>query len=163
MVRKRKPRTILEFGSGCSTVILAKALYDNQINSRRGGHLYSVDADARWADSTARSLPGFLRSVCEISYSPLLEIEYEGIPALRHARIPDVVPNFIYLDGPPLTPERQVACDVADMEDRLPADFFLVIDNRQENTKFFRRHLKLRYKFKPRNWLAQPVFVLEER
>jgi hypothetical protein len=100
MIRKRKPRTVLEFGSGCSTVILAKALHDNGSNSCYSGLLYSVDADARWADSTESSFPNCLRSVCEISYSPLLETEYEGIPAWRHATIPDVVPSFIYLDGP---------------------------------------------------------------
>jgi hypothetical protein len=162
MVRKRKPRTVLEFGSGCSTVVLAKALYDNQSHSNCSGRLYSVDADARWADSTASCLPGFLGSVCEISYSPLLETEYEGIPALRHAKIPDVVPNFIYLDGPPLTPKRQAACDIVEIEGKFPSDFFLVIDNRQENTRFLRRHLKRRYGFKSRKWLAQPIFILKD-
>jgi hypothetical protein len=105
-------------------------------------------------------MPDFLRSFCKISYSPLIECEYEGTPVFRHARIPDVVPNFVYLDGPALTTERQVAVDILDMEDGFPADFALVIDDRKRNTAFLRKHLKRRYKFTPRKFFAQPVFIL---
>jgi len=42
IVRRRKPTWILEFGSGCSTVILAQALWDNERESveKSSGHLY---------------------------------------------------------------------------------------------------------------------------
>ena len=40
MVRKKKPRIVLEFGSGCSTVILAEALKDNG-----EGFLFSLESD----------------------------------------------------------------------------------------------------------------------
>jgi hypothetical protein len=60
-----------------------------------------------------------------------------------------------------LTLKRQVACDIVGMKGRFPADFFLVIDNRQENTMFLRRHLKRKYGFKPRKWLRQPIFILQ--
>jgi hypothetical protein len=162
MVRKRKPRIILEFGAGCSTVVLAKALYDNQKTTGCNGRLYSVDADLFWAKSTATSLPNFLQTFCEISYSPLLECYHEGRAVFRHARIPDVVPNFVYLDGPSLTSERQVAVDLLDMEHQFPADFYLVIDDRKQNTTFLRQHFKRRYNFKPRKFFANPVFTLTD-
>jgi len=61
MIRQRKPRTLLEFGSGCSTVILAQALWNNQCHSAdRGGYLYSIDADPYWADATAKAMPAHL-------------------------------------------------------------------------------------------------------
>jgi hypothetical protein len=161
MVRKRKPRTILEFGSGCSTVILAKALFDNRRDApAHVGYLYSVDADPAWTEATARSIPSSVRDFCAVSYSPVLEVEYSGTPGFRHARIPDISPNFVYLDGPPLTPQRQVAVDILDMEIRLPQDFFLVIDGRKENTTFLRQHLKRRYAFKQRRIFDNPVFTL---
>src|SRR5258708_1019485 len=53
LVRQKKPRIILEFGAGCSTVILAQALYDNARESLEAvGRLYSVDAVHYWADVT---------------------------------------------------------------------------------------------------------------
>src|SRR5262249_3339590 len=44
LVRRRKPKVVLEFGSGCSTVMFARALADNHADM--GGeapHLYSVE------------------------------------------------------------------------------------------------------------------------
>ena len=71
-VRLTKPKIILEFGSGCSTVTLAHALRENECDgSKSGGYLYSVDADSRWAESTAASMPENLRKFCAVSYSPL--------------------------------------------------------------------------------------------
>lgn len=153
VVRRRKPRRILEFGSGCSTVIMAQALWDNQReSSRSSGYLYSVDADPYWAEVTARSMPTRLQGFCEIWYSPLVEVTYLGTPAFRHAKIPDVAPDLLYLDGPALTPERQVAVDVLDIEGRFPPGFYMIVDGRWTNTMFLKRHLKRRYVFKHR-WL----------
>jgi hypothetical protein len=160
-VRKRRPRTILEFGTGCSTVILAKALFDNEKDSQKhGGFLYSVDADPNWTESTSQAIPVFLKRFCEIWYSPVVEVEYNGTPAFRHSRLPDIAPNFAYLDGPPLTAERQVAVDILEIEDRLPSDFFLVIDDRKENTRYLLKNLKRRYRFRERRIFGAPIFIL---
>jgi hypothetical protein len=159
-VRSRKPRIIFEFGSGCSTVILAQALWDNQRQSSCSGYLYSVDADPYWAEMTARSLPVSLRECCDVSFSPLLEVEYKGTLGFRHAHIPARTPNLLYLDGPGLTPERQVAMDVLEMEDKLPQDFYMIIDGRRENTLFLQRHLRRRYRFKARRIFRNQVFEL---
>jgi hypothetical protein len=154
-VRRRKPRCILEFGSGCSTVILTQALWDNQSESPNNvGYLYSLDTDPYWADITAKSMPQHLQGLYEISYSPILEVEYEGRPAFRYAKVPNITPDFLYLDGPPLTPEREVAVDVLDIEERFPPGFCLIIDGRRRNTIFLRRYLKKQYIFKSR-WLFQ--------
>lgn len=160
-VRIRKPRIVLEFGSGCFTVVLAKALYDNASSvDAHPGFLYSIDADPSWATSTINSLPASLQKVCNITYGPALEIEYKGIPAFRHANVPDVIPNYVYLDGPALTPAREVAVDVLDLESRLPRDFFLVIDGRRKNTQFLRKHLKRNYSFQRRGIFDNSVFTL---
>jgi hypothetical protein len=150
-VRQRKPRCVLEFGSGCSTVILAQALWENRRdNPKDGGFLYSVDADAYWADVTVKTMPGHLRDVCDVRHSELVEVEYAGTPGYRHAEVPDVAPDFLYLDGPDFTPGRQVAVDVVDLEPRFPAHFFMVVDGRWTNCKFLNRHLKEKYAWKPR-------------
>lgn len=83
--------------------------------------------DSYWARATNQYLPDHLRSICHVSYSPLLEVEYFGTPAFRHAEIADVTPDFLYLDGPDLMPERRVAVDVLDIEDRFQPGFYLVV------------------------------------
>ena len=107
-VRRKRPRVILEFGSGSSTVVLAKALYDNNLE-RPGekGYLHSIDDQRYWADVTRSIMPPFLSGVCEIHHIPTVEIEHEGIPCYRHSRLPDVVPDMIYLDGPSFTKQRE--------------------------------------------------------
>ena len=161
-VRGRKPTCILEFGSGCSTVILAQALWENERESlgKLRGQVYSVDADSCWADATVQYLPDHLRAICRISHSPLLEVECFGTPTFKHAKVPEVTPDFLYLDGPLLTPERRVAVDVLDMEDRFRPGFFLVVDGRKENTAFLLQHLKRRYAYKYRRQFRNSVFEL---
>jgi hypothetical protein len=137
--------------------VFAKALLDNG-----GGHLISIDADPFWAKSTADALPAQLRSCCEIIYGPLIEAEYDGVRAFRHSNVPNVRPNYLYLDGPALTDRVQVAIDVLDMEDRLPPEFFMVVDGRQTNTEFFRQHFKRPYEFIHRAAFNNSVFILLE-
>jgi hypothetical protein len=162
-VRHTKPRVILEFGSGCSTVILAHALRQNERDDAKSrGYLYSVDADPDWAEMTARSMPDDLRTFCEVSYSALIEIEHEGTLGFQHATVPNVIPNFLYLDGPGFTSERQVAVDVLNIEDKLPSDFRMVVDGRTKNTLFLKQHLKRNYRFKENKLLFSYVFELAE-
>jgi len=160
-IRHRKPCIILEFGSGCSTVIMAQALWDNQYHSLEGGsYLYSIDADPYWAEATTKAMPTHLQRFCRIVYSPLLEVEHSGTLGFRHANVPDVAANFLYLDGPALTPERKIAIDVLDMENKFPQDFYMVVDDRQENTMFLKKNLRRRYRFKKRNFIRTQIFAL---
>lgn len=115
-----------------------------------------------WATSTINSLPASLQKVCNIRYGPALEIEYNGIRAFRHANVPDIIPNYVYLDGPALTAVREVTVDVLDLEYRLPGDFFLVIDGRRKNTEFLRKHLKRNFSFQRRGIFDNSVFTLNE-
>jgi len=155
-VRKRRPRTILEFGSGISTVCLAQALFDNGF-----GTLYSVDGNKNWAASTARCLPGHLKPFCEVRHSEILETNYAGTPVLKHANVPEVIPNFAYLDGPEgVWAERPAAIDLLEMEPDFPTAFFLVVDERESNTQFLRKHFKRQYRFRHRKIARQPTFEL---
>jgi hypothetical protein len=160
-VRCRKPGCVLEFGSGCSTVIIAQALSENRIeSSASNGYLCSLDADPYWARVTAQAIPEDLRELCEVRYSSVSEVDFAGTRVFRHARVPEISPNLLYLDGPALTREIQVAVDVLDIEDRFPPDFYGIIDGRWANTSFLKRHLKRRYSFKHRWLFGNSTFQL---
>jgi Methyltransferase domain len=90
-VRRRKPKVLLEFGSGCSTLVLALALSRNGI-----GHLWSVDSEEKWAAATEPALIE-LRSLVTIVRSPIAEDDRD-VPGFTHSRIPDLRPDFVYVD-----------------------------------------------------------------
>ena len=142
-VRKLKPTALLEFGSGCSTAVLAAAIHRN-----RAGHLWTVEAVERWADATEAALPDQLRPLVTVVYSPARE-DNRDVPGWSHTVLPDVEPDFLYLDGPPLRPgsKRHVAFDPLDLEPRFKRGFVMVIDGRWKNAKYFRSHLRRSYRF----------------
>lgn len=60
-VRRKKPSMVIEFGSGCSSVVIAHALADNgREDPSQPGFLYSLDDQRRWADATSAMLPDAL-------------------------------------------------------------------------------------------------------
>jgi hypothetical protein len=119
-VRQRKPEIILEFGSGISTVCLAQALVDNG-----SGLLYSVDDEERWATSTAACVPSHLKAVCDVRYSPAIEVPFPGAQCgVKFVDLPKVIPNFAYLDGPAANGPGRPAIDLLDMEPCFPTGPF---------------------------------------
>lgn len=156
-IRRRQPHMLLEFGAGSSTVVQAQALYDNAL----GGHLVSVDGDEAWARVTRRALPAHLKPLCTVLYRPLADVDLHGVPGWRHEGLPRVQPNFVYLDGPALTAERQVAVDLLDLEETFPPDCFIVVDDRKVQTQFLVDHFQRRYRFHWRRYRGtNPTFQL---
>ena len=143
-VRERKPKILLEFGSGCSTIIYAQALADNAAEGSPG-FLHSLDADAYWGQVTIDSLPEHLHQFCNVILTERIEDMLGDVPVWRFALVPDVTPDMIYLDGPALTAERRAAIDVLDMEDRFPPGFRLLVDARTFNCRLLEKHFKRRY------------------
>lgn len=142
---------VLEFGSGGSTVAIAQALYDNHRETpETPGFLCSIDDQAYWADVTRSIIPPGLNDVCEVLHVPTEEIEYDGIPCLRHLQLPEWVPDIIYLDGPTFTKRRKIAIDILEIESRFPPGFRLIIDGRDLNTAFLRHYLNRSYRFEYR-------------
>ena len=163
LVRKTKPQCVLEFGAGCSTVILAQALHDNG-----SGHLYSVDAVEYWARVTWDSMPPHLQKLTTSTASEIVATEVGGERVLRHASVPDVAPDFIFLDGPDFQDFKlgtlSAVCDPVDLEDRFRPGFCMVVDGRVDNTAFLRRHFKRKYTVSnhwPQNPWETTIFRLE--
>jgi hypothetical protein len=158
-VRRRKPFVVLEFGSGFSTLVIARALQDNG-----QGFLYSVDTNQQWADSNWWMLPEACRDWwCSITVVPVTKSTVEGTPVLLHDFKPPVPPDMVYLDGPWFEQhggDIRIAADLIYLEPRLRPGFFLLIDDRQENTRFLREHLKRRYRFGERLFIRQQTAEL---
>lgn len=131
-IKKEKPQTVVEFGSGCSTVIIAQALHENQ-----KGHLYTYEESSGWLKATKDSLPSYLKNV-NIFHSPAVEVVYSTTPGYRYEGDKKEA-EFIYLDGPVLNPERKVAVDILYLKQKPK---YIVVDSRKANCDFLKKHLK---------------------
>lgn len=146
MIRRCKPRTVLEFGVGCSTLVIAEAL-------RRNGYgvLYSVDASKEWLDRLDANIPAALRGIARLQQSGLEIIEWKGERAHRYTDVPDVTPDLLYLDGPdprdvPDWSGGPLAADPILMEHKFPVGFRMIVDSRAANCAMLDQHLTRRYR-----------------
>jgi len=99
LVRTRRPKLVLELGSGTSTVWLAYAL------EKSGGRLVSLDHDPGYAEKTRAMLEAHgLTEVAEVRDAPLRPVLLDGrsFPWYDTDALTDVrAVDLLLIDGPP--------------------------------------------------------------
>ncbi|MBF0570617.1 MAG: hypothetical protein HQL12_01975 [Candidatus Omnitrophica bacterium] len=174
IIRQRKCFTVLEFGIGYSTIIIADALRKNKkewealahkpaIRNRFMFQVFSVDASKKWIKSVKKIIPNDFCSMVHLQYS-LVEIgTFNGQLCHFYKDLPDIVPDFIYLDGPSpkdvkgninglsfQCDERTVMSgDLLLMEPTFLPGTFILVDGRTNNTRFLKNNFKRKYEI---NW-----------
>lgn len=173
LVRSRKCFTVLEFGVGYSTIILADALLKNQaeweqladapgIRNRFMFQLFSVDASGGWIENTREKFPPHLAGRVHFHHSEVEIGTYNGQLCHYYKELPDIVPDFIYLDGPSPKDvtgrirglsfhcdERTVMSgDLLLMESTFLPGLFILVDGRTNNARFLERHFAREYEVK---------------
>lgn len=171
LIRTRKSLTVLEFGIGYSTIVIADALRKNrrewealssppELRNRFLFHCFSVDASKPWLEHAQARLPDELRSFVTLHYSPVKIGTHNGQLCHFYEIVPDVIPDFMYLDGPDPAdvqgsinglsfqcPERTVMSgDPLLMESTLLPGFFMLVDGRTNNARFLQRNFRRTYK-----------------
>ena len=173
LVRQRKPFTTLEFGVGFSTITIAHALMLNKKefdlleytpkvrNSKMFKH-FVVDTNEFWLNNTKSKFPTELMPFVEFSYSETYITMLGNLQVCSlYKRIPDVVAEFIYLDGPYpkdvngdlnglsfQIPERTVISgDLVLMESTFLPGTVILVDGRTNNVRFLKNHFKRNYEF----------------
>ncbi len=170
MVRERKSFTVLEFGLGYSTIVMAHALAKNQqdwenlsgkpeIRNRFMFQLFTVDASLRWIEQTRSRFPAALADRVHFRHSEVHAGRFNGQLCHYYDTLPDIVPDFIYLDGPApkdvqgdinglsfQCDERTVmAADLLLMEPTFLPGTFILIDGRTNNVRFLERNFTRKY------------------
>lgn len=167
LVVSRRVTTILEFGVGKSTIVFNDAL---KVNSREHKHFtadklrrsdpykcYSVDNYREWIDELQKK---YDLECVEYCFSELEMGTFEARVCTYYSNIPNVCPDFIYIDGPdqfsPVGDIRGVstnhpdrlpmAADVLSIEHFLLPGTLIVVDGRTANARFLRANFQ-------RNWL----------
>lgn len=149
-VHTEKPSVVWEFGSGISTAVIAHALESN----RGDGRVFSLEVEQKWADSTTQSIPDALRHRCKVFHSPAEDCAIGDTSSVRYSRLPDALPDMIYIDA---AHDRSVfngAEDVFFIENELKPGTAVFIDGRCMAILFFQmQYLK-------RQWEMQAESVI---
>jgi SAM-dependent methyltransferase len=157
LIRSRKPRVVLEFGVGFSTLVIAHALRQN-----KKGHLFTVDANQHWLENTRQKL-GDLASLVTLHYSEAYACEHDFQLISRFRFLPNITPDFVYLDGPSTFDisgdvcglkfdlkdneyRQAVAADILTYESSLRVGAFILVDRRYTNVHFLKHNLKRKWK-----------------
>ena len=171
LVLKRKALTTLEFGSGYSTAILAHAKQIlashfeewaiRNIRVEHPFHVYAIEEEQRFLEITQSRL-GELSNYASVSRSSVDMILYDNRIASVYSKLPNVSPDFIYLDGPSqFATNAEIngfsfanKCRMPMSADILRFEFFLepgtliLVDGRTANARFLKAYLR-------RNWLYE--------
>lgn len=170
LVRERMCFTVLEFGIGYSTLIIADALRKNEvlwnglkpqpkIRNRFMFQVFSVDTSEHWINATRTRLPQDLATRVHFLHSGCVIGTHEGQMCHYYRKLPDIVPDFVYLDGPaPKDVEGQLngltfqcdertvmAADLLLMEPTLLPGTFVLVDGRTNNARFLERSFKRKW------------------
>lgn len=101
LVQQRRPTTIIELGSGASTLWMALALREFDV----GGRVVSVDHDRKYAGVSQERLHTLgLEKYAEVRHAPLVDLELgdEVFPWYDRAVFDDVSScDLLLVDGPP--------------------------------------------------------------
>jgi len=175
IVVKRNSCNILEFGVGWSTIVLADALRLNEQrrnslkqkshvyrqagnigNATHSFQVFSVDSSSKWIEACKETIPPHLEKYIQLVYSPSEAGLFNGRACHFHKLLPDIVPDFIYLDGPnpkdvqgnvhgmtwQNTDRPVMAGDILLMEPILHRGTLVLIDGRNNNADFLANNLQ---------------------
>lgn len=169
LITKRKVLTVLEFGSGLSTLVMAHALsknhglYSDKINLIRRQnpfHIYTLEADEKYAVVTSEICAQYGERVSVLQSDAMRE-DFRGMVAGRYNQVPSICPDLIYIDGPSpysylesdeeylsfRSPDiTNITTDLLKLEPCLLPGTVVVFDGMTNNARFNYRHLS-------RNWL----------
>jgi len=189
LIRNRKPFTVLEFGLGYSSIIMADALEKNEkewdslpnkpeIRNRFMFQLFSVDASNEWIENTKSRFPEHLIRRVHFYQSDVKIGTFNGQLCHYYKNLPDIVPDFIYLDGPSPKDvkgnrnglsfncdERTVMSgDLLLMETTFLPGTFILVDGRTNNARFLENNFSRNYEIKwDREGDITTLELLEER
>ncbi len=167
LARRSAAVSIMEFGSGWSTLVLALAVHENErsfggtydVRHPNAFRVLSVDASEEYSGRSLGRLPTELREHVIGHVSAARLVEYGGRWASLFDDVPPFVADLIYIDGPEPGQVQgsidgfslsdphglPVAADLLRMEPMLWPETTVVVDGRTANARFLRDNLQRRW------------------
>lgn len=168
-----KRLTVLEFGSGWSSLIIGHALminknnYQNKVKNIRKKNIFELhilENEKKYLSITKKRNKNFLKKFDSIkyNYSECHMTTFNGQFCTEYKKIPLVNPDFIYLDGPDQFKVKKkinnfttahndmmpMVSDLLKFENFLIPGTIIIIDGRKANSLFLKNNFK-------RNWIYE--------
>jgi hypothetical protein len=185
-VRENYVVSILEFGSGYSTLILTLALYQNYIQFGKSYlekcvhpnpfKILTVDASRYFLEKTLNRIPPNLKKFVMPHYSEVELFEFGGPGgqiANRWKDLPNFTPDLIYIDGPdteqfeatlngyvPGTLSLPMSADILSREFFYWSGTNIILDGRGANAEFLRLNLRRNWQYSKDNYGDRHYFHL---
>lgn len=187
-----KRTTVLEFGSGWSSLIFNLALnelkdkYHNDIKSLKRNNpfeLFILESNKKYMTISKNRINKFNKLLkikkpikVHYCYSDVNMTLYEGKIACEFIKLPLCNPDFVYLDGPDRFNIKKdingintshkdmmpMSCDILKFEYFYIPGTIIVVDGRGANSKFLKDHLKRNWKYLKDKAIDQHLFWLDD-
>ena len=188
-ILNNKRTTVMEFGSGWSSLVMALALtelkkkYSGDISKLRRNNpfeLFIIENEKKFFSISKKRLEKFSNKInIKINYlsTDVKMTEYKGIISTEYKKLPLCNPDFIYLDGPDQFNIKGNCNGISirhiDMmpmnSDILKIEYFLVpgtivvVDGRGANSSFLKNNLQRKWSYKYDKMFDQHIFVLNDQ
>jgi hypothetical protein len=187
LVVDRRVTTILEFGVGKSTLVMAHALRINRerhadfviskLRRHNAFELHSVDDLEKYITITRSQLPDQLRPLVTFHLAKVTMGTFQDRICTYYDPLPDLAPDFILLDGPSQAsaegsirgistrhPDRlPMAADILALEPFLLPGTMILVDGRSANARFLRNNLQRLWTYEHRDEGDIHLFELREQ
>tara|TARA_B100000902_G_C27299221_1_gene911805 strand:+ start:345 stop:1094 length:750 start_codon:yes stop_codon:yes gene_type:complete len=135
LVKKHKPRNILELGPGISSCVLAYALKENEIEGYEPGIITCMEESEYYFDNFKKIIPDEYIEVIKPIYSPRKTAYFENNFGCFYSNIPGKNFDMIFIDGPhttfPEEPEKAFDADLINLiKDKKIKDSLVILDQR---------------------------------
>lgn len=176
MIREMKSKVIMEFGIGYSTLVIAKAIEKNKFEwdgnvrpFKTKTNLFTVNVieannDDQWVIGTMANLKSRISvDNIRITRCRVLAGMFHDMVCHYYKIIPNILPDFIYLDGPDPKhvigsirgisfnhPEAlPMAADLLFIEPILLPGTVILVDGRTANARFLERNFQRKWEMIP--------------
>lgn len=189
LIFQNKRTTVLEFGCGWSSVIIAKALFDlkkkyfNSIKKLRRQNpfeLFILDNEKKYLSKTKSLINKFLPSndlKIHFHYSKVNMTKFNDRIACEYLSLPACNPDFIYLDGPDQFNIKKkvnninighkdfmpMQCDILKIENFLQPGTIILADGRKANTRFLKNNFQRKWTYNEDEKHDQVIMLLKEK
>ncbi len=182
---KFKRMTILEFGSGWSTLVMANAIRHNykkyfkdvkNLRLNNAGEVHCLDNEKKWLNETQKKAKKY-KKFLNLHFSDSYMDKFNGKICTSFKNLPNINPDFIYLDGPDQFNIKgninsinlrqkdfmPMSCDILKIEHFLKPGTIIVVDGRAANSRFLKANFQRNWKYSYNNLNDQHIFFLNEK
>ncbi len=183
LIRKYKVITALEIGAGKSTIVIADALNKNKeqygdivkkkLRKHNSFELHSIETSSKWSELVLNGLPDKLNNITSIHLTSCKMSTFNDRICTYFEHIPDICPDFIYLDGPDqYSPEGAVngfstrhpdrmpmVADILRIEHFLLPGTIIMVDGRTANARFMKKNFQLKWEYNHDSNLDIHIFL----